>query len=358
VQKIVLPSVLVLGLLIIGFSSFQDAYAHPICTVAPLEVNTLYVGSSTGVLHKLHVTDGNSCAVGPMRLTTSDAATSVTCKDIAIDHTDPNGQLYCLAGGTSLHKVARLADTAGAGIGFVDTDFVGTLSDAANSEDLNDANALEIDAAGRAYLAAAGSQDGQFYNVNLGTGAVTKRTDFNALIGGGISFISSGDLARDESTTNHLYWTVLCSGLAGQGAPHECDNIANDRLYRILLNNPGGPDALVPLAELPIGNVFAMDIAQPTLNLCMVSSAGTILETDRDGNQVKPTILTSPTILGFGATGNNIGGTMLMINTMALLIAAGQTNPTWLILLAISGVAVVAYQFKDKIKSKSKKINA
>jgi len=40
-----------------------------------------------------------------------------------------------------------------------------------------------------------------------------------------------------------------------------------------------------------------------------------------------------------------------------LLIAAGQSNPMWLILLTISGVAVVAYQFKDKIKSKNKKIN-
>ncbi len=103
-----------------------------------------------------------------------------------------------------------------------------------------------------------------------------------------------------------------------------------------------------------------MDIAQVSLNLCYVNVQGFLFETDRNGNQIggfTDLSLVDPLLLGFGATGNDIGGMLVMLNTMALLIAAGQTNPMWLILLAISGVAVVSYQFKDKIKSINKKIN-
>jgi len=283
---------------------------------------------------------------------------SIPCKDVAIHH--PTGVLYCLANGNTLRTVERLPD----GSGFIDTDFVGLLSDDAGtpgdtSDDtfFNDANSLEIDSQGRAYMAGAGNNKNKLFTLDLTTGEARLRVDFGATI------IAAGDLARDETSTNHLYMTVLCGPLGPTG--DACSDAANDRLYRILLNTPGcvGPcaDTLVPLEELAKGNVFAMDIAQNTLNLCYVNDNGFFFETDRDGFTVGgipfDLSIADQFVKGFGATGNNIGGSLIMLNTMALLIAAGQTNAAWLVLLAISGVAVVSYQFKDKIKSKSKKIN-
>ena len=201
-------------------------------------------------------------------------------------------------------------------------------------------------------MGSGGNEVGKFYTLNLGTGDATQRVDF------GPTRSPSGDLARDQSTTNHMYVTIQCALLTGGEA---CGTSTNDRLFRILLNTPGciGPcaDTIIPLAELNFGSVFAMDIAQPSLNLCHVTLGGVLFETDREGNEIKFMSLGLPVIEAFGASGNDIGGTMLMINTMSLLIAAGQSNPMWLILLAISGVVVVTYQFKDKIKSKNKKIN-
>ncbi len=354
---------LVLGFLIIGFSSVQDAYAAPNCNSAILEANTLYISTETGELYKVETTTGDNCLIGTMLIdpVNNPGGPTIKCKDIAIDHSDPNGQLYCLAGGFDLHTVDRTAnfDVGGNDVGpllgvLIDTNFVGPLTDitANPDEGFNNANSLEIDSAGRAYLAGAGNQAGKLYNLDLTSGDATLRVDFGA------SRVSSGDLARDESTSNHLYITIQCLLLSG---PEVCNDITHDRLFRILLNTPGCPgpcpDTIVALEELNKGNVFAMDIAQPTLNLCYVNIEGFLFETDRDGNEVKSMLLAPNLVAAFGASGNNIGGTMLMINTMSLLIAAGQSNPMWLILLTISGVAVVAYQFKDKIKSKNKKIN-
>ena len=370
-QKLILPSILALGFLIIGFSSFQDAYAVLDCSSAALEANTLYIGTAGGELFKLNGVTGENCLIGEIKRDTSGAENpptapgdqpNIVCKDIAIDH--PTGTLYCLDGGFFLRTIGRTVD----GTGFIDSDLVGTLVDITASENFNNANALEIDSQGRAYLAGAGNQASKFYTLDLTNAEATLRIDFDPSADN--IFVSSGDLARDESTTNHMYQTIECLGLIGI-VGHECGDSDNDRLYRILLNTPGcvGPcaDTLVPLEELVRGSVFALDIAQPTQNLCYLNVDGWLFETDRDGNAIgsPKNVATgvdfsgtaNSLLLGFGASGNNIGGTIIMINTMALLIAAGQSNPTWLILLAISGVAVVAYQFKDKIKSKNKKIN-
>jgi len=370
VQKLILPSILALGFLIIGFSSFQDAYAVLDCSSAALEANTLYIGTAGGELFKLNGVTGENCLIGEIKRDTSGLEAPATapamqpniiCKDIAIDH--PTGTLYCLDGGFFLRTIGRTVD----GSGFIDSDLVGTLVDITASANFNNANALEIDSQGRAYLAGAGNQASKFYNLDLTNAEATLRIDFDPSSDN--IFVSSGDLARDEQTPNHLYQTIECLGLVGEA--DACDDSANDRLYRILLNTPGcvGPcaDTLVPLEELVRGEVFALDIAQPTGNLCYLNVDGWLFETDTDGNAIgSPRNVATgedfsgtanSLLLGFGASGNNIGGTIIMINTMALLIAAGQTNPTWLILLAISGVAVVAYQFKDKIKSKNKRIN-
>jgi len=346
-----------MGFLIIGLSSFQDAYAVPNCSSAGLEANTMYVSTQLSQLYKVDVTNGDNCLIGVIKTdATQNPGTVLDCKDIAIDHT--NGLLYCLADGFTLRIIDRTANfnAAGANVGpgaeFIDSTFVNVLTDITNNQGFNNANSLEIDSAGRAYLAGSGGNEvGKFYTLNLITGDATQRVDFGA------ARASSGDLARDESTTNHLYITIQCDNLIGAEA---CDP-SKDRLFRILLNTPGCigpcPDTIIPLAVLSQGDMFAMDIAQPSLNLCFVSLSGFLVETDREGVQIKSVLLDGSIIEAFGASANNIGGTMLMINTMSLLIAAGQSNPMWLILLTISGVAVVAYQFKDKIKSKNKKIN-
>jgi len=329
----------------------------------------------------VEVTTGDNCLIGIIKTdATNAAAPNVDCKDIAIDHTD--GRLYCLANGVDLRTIDRVA-LFGVGGGAplnvlnplavnIDSNFVGNLVDITGGGGFNNANSLEIDSQGRAYLSGAGNQAGKLYNLNLGPvggGQATLRIDFDPSPGNGVEeYVSSGDLAKDESSGNHLYITLLCENLpvgeecvGPDGMAGTADDDVNDSLYRILLNTPGCvgpcPDTLVPLAELNKGGVFAMDIAQVSLNLCYVNIEGFLFETDRNGNEIKSMMLGPNLVAAFGASGNDIGGTLLMINTMALLIAAGQSNPMWLILLAISGVAVVSYQFKDKIKSINKKIN-
>jgi len=344
-QKVVL-SVLVFSILIVGFSSFQDVDAVvPDCSTATLAVNTFYVSSKTGFLHKVVAdTAPNTCEIG--QIIAQDGANKdavVTCEDIAIDHTDQ--KLYCSGFGSILYRLDR---TAVAGV--VKAFEIGVFKDGGQIRD--DLNAFEIDSFGVAYLAGGGPtldpSAGRFYNVDLTTAVLTLRTAF------GTEFISSGDLARDETTNTDMYWTVRCPGLAN--TVNDCGDAAADQLDRLFLITLGTPDTLTALAVLELGEIFAMDFVQPSLNLCMINQAGMMYETDRNGVKVKEPFAVSPLVEAFGASGNNIGGIIISLNMMSLALAATQTNASWLLLLAISGVAVIAYQFKGNTKSKNKKI--
>jgi len=70
VQKIILPSVLVLAFLVLGVSGLQDAHAAIVCTNPLLEAGALYVGSESGKLHKIDTTTSLpvvSWEIGPMK---------------------------------------------------------------------------------------------------------------------------------------------------------------------------------------------------------------------------------------------------------------------------------------------------
>jgi len=362
----------------IGASIFQDAYAQIDCNSAALEANSFYVGDNVGILHKIDITPFTpaTCPVGEMRQDPGGDGVFeklVICQDIGLDPTDtttPSGQsqLYCLAFGNELHKVDRLP-TVGVGPGgsdIIKTVEIGMrIEDASDNSAISVANALEIDAFGVAYMAAAGNQGGKFYNLDLTTALATLRTDFNLVPGvaRGQVYDSSGDLARDEFTTSDMYWTVLCAGLDTGTDDCGADDTL-DRLFKITLNggsgNPGEQDSIAPLAVLPKGSVFGMEIVQApssAINLCYITSNGFLFETDTSGTVTRTALLVEPLVRGFGAAANFVGGTLVMIDMMALALAAAGTNSAWLILFAISGAAVVAYQFKDKIKSKKQKNN-
>jgi len=361
----------------IGAGIFQDAYAAIDCSSAALEANSLYVGDNVGILHKVDIEPFTpaSCPVGEMRQDPGGDGTFeklVICQDIGLDPTDtttPSGQsqLYCLAFGNELHKIDRLP-TVGVGPGgsdIIKSVEVGTgIKDASDNSGISVANALEIDAFGVAYIAALGNQGGKFYNIDLTTALSTLRTDFNLVPGVARNQVydSSGDLARDEFTTSDMYWTVLCAGL--EGGTDDCGDTTVDRLFKITLNggsgNPGEQDSIAPLEVLPKGSVFGMEIVQApssAITLCFITDGNFLFETDSTGFVTRDAIGVVPPVRGFGAAANFVGGTLVMIDTMALALAAAGTNSAWLILFAISGAAVVAYQFKDKIKSKKQKIN-
>jgi len=46
-----------------------------------------------------------------------------------------------------------------------------------------------------------------------------------------------------------------------------------------------------------------------------------------------------------------VGGALLMIDTSALVLAGIETNSVWLALFLVSGVAVIAFQFRSKKKA-------
>ena len=333
---------------------FQDVYAVIDCTDAALETNAFYASSKVGTLHKVDPTavPPTNCLIGTIVAQDGSSATlDVPCEDIAIDHTDE--KLYCLGFGTILYRLDRVAVA-----GTVKAFEIAPITDPTLAmPPVNDLNAFEIDTFGKAYVAVGGTEldAGNFYNLNLVTGVLTLRTAF------GNAFVSSGDLARDETTNTDMYWTVLCEGLID--GPDDCGaDDTLDRLYKIVLANPSGPDTLVtlPLGVLSKGKVFAIDFVQATQNLCYLTEEGFVFETDRNGVETKAPVLVTPLIPlleGFGGTGNDVGGTIVMINLMSLALAATQTNAAWLILFAISGAAVIAYQFKGNTKSKNKKIN-
>jgi len=353
VQKIILPSVLVLAFLVLGVSGMQNAYAVIDCSSELLEAGAVYVGSESGRLHKVDtfVSPPASCEVGQMKEFSTDVD-NIICQDIAIDHTDTSvwagGQLYCLAGGTVLHKVDR---TATAGI--VDTQKIDSIKDVNGDVQVSIANAMEIDHNGNAYIAGLGTDAGKFWNINLSTAKATLRTDF------GDAFHSSGDLAFDEQSFGDMYWTVICFNL--KNTANDCGNdtidLTRDRLFRINLNQPSGPDTLTTLAVLPEGSVFGMEFVSAGGDLCYVTVNSKLFETDTTGFVTRSSETITPEVRGFGATANLIGGTFITLNMISLAVAAAQTNSALLILLLVSGIGVVAYQFKDKIKSENKKSN-
>jgi len=212
------------------------------------------------------------------------------------------------------------------------------------------ANAMEFDHNGNAYIAGLGTDSGKFWNLDVTTAIATLRTDF------GDPFASSGDLAFDHQTTSDMYWTVICFNL--KNTADDCGNdatdLTRDRLFRI---NLGSPDTLTTLEVLPEGSVFGLEFVNPGGDLCYVTVNSKLFETDTNGFVTRDSESIEPTVRGFGAAANLIGGTFVMINMISLAVAAAQTNAAWLILLLVSGIGVVAYQFKDKIKSENKKNN-
>ena len=183
--------------------------------------------------------------------------------------------------------------------------------------------------------------------------------------------VSSGDLARDESTGFDIYWTVFCEDadlMSFTGAMGDldepCADDANNLLFKIELGQgPGGAgalDGLIRIAELPGGSVFAMDIIQPTFDICYLttdfsgSGDGDLFETNRDGTVTRNPVAISPIVNSFGATGNNVGGIPIMINVSSLAIAAAGIHSPWILVFAVSGAAVIAYQFTGKTKTRKK----
>jgi len=102
-----------------------------------------------------------------------------------------------------------------------------------------------------------------------------------------------------------------------------------------------------------------------TSSLCYLTNNGDIFETDLSGTvltgnfpagSVKTQIFgTGPPLLSIVATGgtaNFVGGSVIIIDKIALVVAGVETNAGWLILFMISAVAVVAYQFTGKTNTK------
>jgi len=380
--------------MMIGVTSSQDAYAVADCDgpdSVVLEAGALYIGTQNSILAKVDTIPviPEACEIGVIREDPGDEFSNVVCEDIAIDHSDeisPGvGQLYCIGFGNSLYTIDRTADfeldgtpTAMAGDGeVINADRVGGATNFINIGGVTQTfiDAFEIDLYGKAYIAADGLNAGKFYNLDLTTAVATLRTDFNTLPGVPAgTFASSGDLARDESMAFDMYWTVECDGLSGTltgmavapnfGVDAVCDDADNDVLMRINLGQgPGGAglqDSITRIDELPEGDVFAIEIIQPSFDLCFLTTlpapgtGGVLFETDRTGTVTRTSVTITPDLQSFGATGNAVGGMLIMINTMSLAVAAAQTNPAWLLLFAISGAAVVAYQFKGKTKTRKK----
>ena len=386
---------MVLAIFMIGIPSFQNAHAVLDCTDPVLEPRGLFVGSSDAKLVKVDtIADPpEACTVGEIREDPSDDATFLKCDDVAIDHSDlvsqgggqpALGQLYCIEGGDTLYKIDRCADfladgtplAAGTCTGaVVDATLVDLITLGATTQQF--INAFEIDAYGEAYIAGGGlptidNAIGKFYNLDLTTAIATLRSDFNTAAYGlaAETLVSSGDLARDESTGFDIYWTVFCedaslmSFTGGVGDLDEpCDDDANNLLFKIQLGQgPGGAgalDGLIRIAELPGGAVFAMEIIQPTFDICFLTtdftnSDGDLFETTRDGTVTRDPVAVSPALNSFGATGNNVGGIPIMINVSSLAIAAAGIHSPWILAFAVSGAAVIAYQFTGKTKTRKK----
>jgi len=384
-------------------TSLPDAFAVIDCTSPTLEPKALYVGNSNSHLVKVDTEPAvpTTCDIGEIREFPGNAATFIPCDDVAIDHsTDPNGDLYCVGFGNTLYKLDRTANFVDIGGIGDNVDFPAGTAVAAGTGDIVKAtkignfiniggdtqsfiNAFEIDLYGEAYIAAGGNEAGKFYNLDLTTAVATLRSDFNTaaygFAGVPLKFVSSGDLARDESTSFDIYWTAKCEDLNGNahtgavdtldeaclgpdGIPNNGDEEV-DVLYLIKLGQgPGGAgalDSLTRIDELPKGGVFAMELIQPTFDLCFLTTdpdddSGDLFETDRTGLVTRNAVTISPEVNSFGAAGNSVGGIPIMINVSSLAIAAAGIYSPWLLLFAVSGAAVIAYQFTGKSKTRKK----
>ena len=348
------------------------AEAHfPVCTSSTLQNDELYVSAAQGFLFKVKGDDGHACLVGKIVTSLGVGAAGLTCDDIAIDHTD--GKLYCLGNGNALFEVSRTPTATPEVLATP----IGPLL--LGVTQINTVNALEISSNGVAY-ATSGANDaqlfgtstgGKLFTVDLTSGALTEIADFTD------KFRSSGDLALNEQAQpRDLFWTVKCripqvpDGMGGTMnppgfTPIDCGSQNNDALFRIDLEGP----TLVFVADLGERDIFAMEyIATGSDNLCYLTMQGLIFETDLSGTRISgagenfPTGTgttfvqgTGGTVPAFGATANFVGGSLIMIDTIALVVAGIETNAAWLILFMLSAVGVVAYQFTGKTNSKKRK---
>ena len=372
---------MVITILIIVPSALQSAYAaFPDCTGAEksnLANGEIYVSAEDDKLYKVTGNTGEACLVGT--IVDSNGA-GVECDDIALDHSVDPAVLYCLGDGDSLWSVSRtpdatpevLATQIGAGlmvVGASDPDCMVALCP------IDFINAMEISSNGVAYAAATESvfnaldcadvgddpvcNGGKLFTVDLTNAQLTLIAAF------GDEFRSAGDLALDESANpDDMYWTVECKLLTAGANPEDgtCSSASNDALFRIDLEGP----TLVFIKDLATPNIFALehvDTGDPTL--CYLTNQGDIFETDTSGTvltgnfpagSVKTQIFgTGPPLLSIVATGstaNFVGGSVIIIDKIALVLVGVETNAVWLILFMISAVGVVAYQFTGKTNNK------
>ena len=293
----------------------ENAYATlPDCVGVDkpgLKNNEMYVGDSVSNLNKVDANDGHSCVVGTMLSGT----TPILCTDVALDPTTSPETLYCVTF-TDLYKINRSTTAA---------TFVGNLKNGIIFE--TNVNAMEIDSAGKAYVA---DIDGNLYNLNLSNGALTLRSN--------LGHPSAGDLAWDVYT-GKMYWTSqTCSGA-------ECSG-ADDGLWLIDLTT----NIATAVKSTNFDSVFAADFLPGEHTMHFVTFAGDLFELKEDGTFVDSGV-TFPLVHAFGGTANQllVGGINVALNTTALLIAGIQSNAAWLTPGVLAGIALVAFTFRKKI---------
>ncbi len=372
---------MVLLFTVLGISNIDDAdaaHATINCLTGVLLPSEIYVVDQSGFLHKIEQSDGHSCVVGKMVTSLSAPAgpgigSTVICQDIAIDHSSAASPqtMYCLDSGTALRTIARIPSNCAFNGDIATCEVLAgpatpltigapaATSPACTSpgfaltggepvfckvgEGVSFMNAMENDGT----LTYVADFFGRFWNLNLSTGVLTIRTDY------GVLFPSSGDLVHDGLSPSLIYWSVQRCPTT---APENCADVNNDALYTITLVG-AGPDPIAFFTDLGEPEVFAADLVPTTNNICVVSHAGNLQEFDRTtGSKIGATkvtqdIITGAKVLAFGGVANLVGGFLLFIDNSSLLLAGMATNSVWLILFMVSGVAVIAYQFKSKTKN-------
>jgi len=232
---------------------------------------------------------------------------------------------------------------------------------------------MEISSTGVAYVASGAPQSedfgtstgGKLFNVDLTNGVLTQLADYTD------KFRSAGDLALNE-ITNDLFWTVKCAipdNAPGNFVKIDCSSVFDDALFRIDIENLPAANSLVFVNDLLERDIFAMEyIAVGDDKLCYLTMGGFIFETDLSGTRVfdnypfatdngRGTTFvfgSGGTVPAFGATANFVGGSLIIIDNIALVVAGMETNAAWLILFMISAVGVIAYQFTGKTNSKKR----
>ena len=358
-----------MSIILLTPTSLPPAEAHfPNCVTSTLDNDEVYVSAAQGFLFKVKGNDGHACVVGKMVTSLGTGALGLTCDDIALDHSVSPEVLYCLGNGSDLYSISRTPDATPE----VLATLLGDLTLGGVSIDV--INAMEISSSGVAYVTsgapdgtASGSTGGKLMTVDLGktvaadAGKMTLVADYTD------TFRSSGDLALDEQASpDDLFWTVKCRPIDGVVMPFTCASPNNDALFRIDLESVPAAGSLVFVADLGERDIFAMEyIATGDANLCYLTMQGLIFETDLSGTRIQGAGTNFPSgsavtfvegtgdhVAAFGATANFVGGSLIMINTMALVVAGIETNAAWLILFMMSAVGLVAYQFTSKTNTK------